>query len=603
MGFSPLTSRPALGKIVFHKTKIVIAASVLLSTHSPAAPQSHDPVANSPLMLLTTPPDPIAYRDRRARVQVLLNDRKAAEAERLAEQITREYPRDGENWNLLGQAKMLLSKYREAAAAYERAGALLNWGGPVRSAALAAVSHALAGNRRAALDLLRRHISEGGNLNRSWIHDHEAFKSFRTDPEFLAIAGRPATTGWTRVNGWRDDLIFLRNEVKRLNADYRHRPLPAEFERRYQALMEGVPQLSDEQIFVGMNRALAVLRQGHTGVAASAESRIPPKGLPFQLWVFPEGLFIVSADQQHEALIGFKLVSIEGVPAEEALRRVNETQSVDGDNEYLFLGPKLLREAPFLVGLGLAKSTDSVRFTVQKPGEGPRTITVATVSAAVPNRLMPLARVKPPLFMQEPRRAHFEKALPEHDALYLQIDLYDQSQAEVALRLRRTLGALTGPKNLILDMRFNEGGSTDLYAEMLRTMIGFSLVPERQLYVLIGRNTYSAAGNFITELEQLAKPVFLGEASSECCTFYGSPSPFTLPFSKLSGRMSTKRWSLSRRADDFRRELNPHVPVTMTAQDYFAGRDPVLATALRLIERSKIAASSEASVAARPASR
>jgi hypothetical protein len=115
------------------------------------------------------------------------------------------------------------------------------------------------------------------------------------------------------------------------------------------------------------------------------------------------------------------------------------------------------------------------------------------------------------------------------------------------------------------------------------------MLPGRQLYVLIGRRTYSAAGNLITQLEQDAGAIFVGEASSECCTFYASPSPVYLPFSKLRGNISTKRWSLSRKGDDFRREMNPHAPVITTAQDYFAGRDPVLASAIRLIERSKAA--------------
>ena len=93
----------------------------------------------------------------------------------------------------------------------------------------------------------------------------------------------------------------------------------------------------------------------------------------------------------------------------------------------------------------------------------------------------------------------------------------------------------------MLDLRHNGGGSTAFYAEFLRTIIADSTSTGRQLYGLIGRRTYSAAGNLITELEQLANAVFVGEPSSECCTFYGSPSTFTLPYSKLRGRISTKK--------------------------------------------------------------
>jgi hypothetical protein len=181
------------------------------------------------------------------------------------------------------------------------------------------------------------------------------------------------------------------------------------------------------------------------------------------------------------------------------------------------------------------------------------------------------------------KQGHWHQALPEHDALYVRVNLYQPTQ-EYALRLR-TLLTNAPPKNVILDLRHNDGGSTHLHAEFLRTMITYTTSPDRHLYVLIGRRTYSATGNLVTQLEQLANAVFVGEPSSECCTFYASPSPFTLPFSKLQGRMSTMKWSLSQKVNDFRREIIPQFPVQVTAKEYFSGRDPVLDTVFRLIKR------------------
>jgi len=572
-----------------HANWICTAASaLLLSAHALAGAQHYDPRTQSPLTLLTAPADPLAYFDARKRAAELVNGGRAAEAEPLAEQVAREYPRDGENWYLLGAVKSALKKHAEAAAAFERAGTLLGWGGPAAFAAAAATDHLKAGDRRAALDLLRHHTRHEWNMDRGWIHDDEDFVSLRSDPEFLEIAGRPNTTGWSRDYGWRRDVDFLRDEVKRLNADYRTSPLPPEFERRYEELKRSVPQLSDEQIYVRMNGMLAVLQQGHTQVRALSTTRVPFKGLPFQFWAFPEGIFIVAALEGHQALVGSRLVGIEGVAAEEALRQVNANQSVDGDNEYLFEGTRRLRDAPYLVGLGIARSTESLQVTVQAPGGSPRSLTVETSPWTASTRLQPLKGVETPLYLRDLEQAHWHQALPAHDALYVQLnqvaDERDESLTQYALRLRGVLRD-SAPRNLVLDMRHNAGGSTHIYAEFVRTMIGFSLLPNRRLYVLIGRNTYSAAGNLITELEQLADAVFVGEASSECCTFYGSPSPFTLPYSKLWGRVSTKKWSLSRKGHDFRRELNPHAPVLIRATDYFAGRDPVMETVVRLIER------------------
>lgn len=595
---SPLTQRKTECTTPRRQTSIgrrrtwiygVVSALVLWS-HTVAGAQSYDPaVQSSPLNLLTAPPDPVAYFEERERARALLREGKFAEAESLVEQITREYPRDGENWLALGHIRRALRKFPEAAAAFEKAGELLRWGGGWNAGALAAISHLHAGNSRAALDHLRHYTVAEERLATGWIYDEDDFVTLRSDPEFLEIAGRRDTSGWSRDYGWRRDLDFLRDEVRRLNAEYRNHPLPPELERRYEALREQVPQLSDEQIFVGMNGMLAVLDQGHTSVWASSDSRVVYRGLPFQLWAFPEGIFIVSAPEQHQDLVGSRLVGIEGVSAEEALRRVNQNQSVDGDNEYLFHGIQLLREAPYLAGLGIARSADSIEVTVQQPGRPQQTITVETTSWRAPERLRPPQGIETPLYLRD-LRFHWHQALPEHDALYVQLnalqDERDESLKQYALRLRSLLAA-SPPKNLILDMRHNDGGSTHLYPELLRTMIAFSMLPDRRLYVVIGRNTYSATGNLITELEQLADAIFVGEASSQCCTLYASPSEFTLPFSGLEGSVSTRRSTLSHKVNDFRRELHPHAPVLITARDYFSGRDPVMETVVRLIEREK----------------
>lgn len=543
------------------------------------------------MRLMATPDDPIGYYDAKERAHALVHDNKAAEAEPLAERITREYPRDGENWLLLGAVKRTLGKHAESAVAHERAGELLHWGSEEDTAAVAAIGYLHAGNRRASLDLLRHHISNGGEMDRTWLYDHKELAPLRTDPEFLEIAGRPDTTGWTRDYGWRRDLDFLRSEVIRLNADYRNNPLPAEFERRHENLKERIPRLSDEEIYVGMNRILAVLRQGHTVVYAPNDSRIPFRGLPFQMYAFPEGIFVIHAAETHRALVGSRVVSIEGVPVEEVLRRINDTQSVDGDNEHLFQGVNLLHSVAYLKGLGIATSS-SVRVTLQKPSEAAQTIMVQASLFRETATLVPLEGRETPLFLRERKQVHWHHPLPEHDAIYVQLNAIanepEESLAQFALRLRSIL-AESEPNHLILDMRLNPGGSTNSpgYIEFLRTMIGFSLLPDTRLYVLIGRRTYSAAGNLITELEQLADATFVGEASSECCTFYGSPSGVLLPYSRLKGTISTKRWSLSRKGNDFRREMSPDVPVITTAAQHFSGQDAVLATVIRLIERER----------------
>lgn len=570
--------------------------AVFLLLTGTAGAQTYDPATGeSPLILLAVPKDGVAYYETKVRARELVRSEKYAEAEPLAEQLARDYPRDGENWMLLARARRGLNKHVEAAAAYDKAASLIGWDIEFSNGYQAAASHLRTGDKRAALDRLRELIFERHGYFRGALYERPPWDSLKDDPEFLELIGRPGTTGWTRDEGWRRDIDFLYNETKRVNPDYRDEPFPAEITRRYEELKKNVPKLSDEELFVGMSRMLAPLHQGHVFLGT-----FPPlnRYLPVRFYAFPDGIYIVEGRGEHKDLAGSRVLAFGGMPAEEALRRLAEAVSVDGDMQYLWV-VSALAETSWLKGLGAVPSAESVTLTVQKPGEASRTVTLKTSADRPEGRQDKLVAppgppgIPPPLFLRDLDEVHWELTLPEHDALYVQvnnlIDDEDEKLPEFGRRLW-TLLEKEHPKNLILDLRHNNGGNTLLYPELLRTLIAFSREPGNQIYALIGRRSYSAAANFITDLERLADPIFVGEASSECCNLYGDATEVMLPYSKVGGELTNVKWNLSSPSDR-RREMSPEVPVQLTAQDYFAGRDPVMEAVQRLIaaRRKKLA--------------
>jgi hypothetical protein len=370
-----------------------------------------------------------------------------------------------------------------------------------------------------------------------------------------------------------------------VNPDYHDAPFPAEFTRRYEALKAAVPTLSDEEIFVGMNRMLAVLRQGHLSVFPPARNR----RLPVQLYAFPEGVFVVGAEAGRRELVGARVLAVGGTPVDTVLRRLGAARSVSGEMQHAW-GVSDLGSAFHLKGVGATRTLDSATLTlVPRGGGGARAVTLATLGTPAARRqdkLLAPPGVEPPLFLRDPDESHWEVALPEHDAVYAQVNQVrpdpDETLAQFGVRLRRTLDERR-PRNLILDVRHNNGGATGLYPELLRTVVAFTTRPDARLYVLIGRRVYSATANLVTDLERLADPVFVGEPTSQCCDLAGDPNAATLPYSRLPVELTSVRWNLSRDAYDGRRELAPDVPVQLTAAAYFAGSDPALDAVFRLI--------------------
>jgi hypothetical protein len=107
---------------------------------------------------------------------------------------------------------------------------------------------------------------------------------------------------------------------------------------------------------------------------------------------------------------------------------------------------------------------------------------------------------------------------------------------------------------------------------------------DRKITALIGRTTFSAAGNFITELEQSADVLFVGEPSGAAPNQYGDPVPVGLPAVGWTVQVAGVYWEKST-PDDLRVAIEPDVRVDLSSADFFSGRDPVLRAALRRAPR------------------
>jgi hypothetical protein len=278
------------------------------------------------------------------------------------------------------------------------------------------------------------------------------------------------------------------------------------------------------------------------------------------------------------------------MPAEEAFRRVAEGESADGDMEFAW-SVHSLSESYFLKGMGAIKNSATVDLELQRAGEHFRTVRVETLATEMEGRqdkLAPPPGAVAPMFLSHLDKTYWHRPLPNDHAIFVQVNNLHDSGKRPVKTIEEYGTALwlaidrAKPRNLVLDLRHNNGGTTQLYPELLRTLTAFSRVGGNQLYVLIGRRTYSAAGNFVTDLERLTNPIFVGEASSECCNFFGDPTSVRLPYSGIQGEFTAMKWNLSTPGDG-RREMSPDVPVQLTARDYFAGRDPALDAVLRLM--------------------
>ena len=133
---------------------------------------------------------------------------------------------------------------------------------------------------------------------------------------------------------------------------------------------------------------------------------------------------------------------------------------------------------------------------------------------------------------------------------------------------------------LIVDVRANGGGNNTTFGPLIQALQSPSINRPGVLFGLIGRHTFSAAGNFVTVLQRDTRAILVGEPTGGAPNQYGDARNVALPHHPgILVRIATRYHSFGG-PNDKRLTHEPQLSVPLRARDYFAGQDPVLRAAL-----------------------
>jgi hypothetical protein len=109
------------------------------------------------------------------------------------------------------------------------------------------------------------------------------------------------------------------------------------------------------------------------------------------------------------------------------------------------------------------------------------------------------------------------------------------------------------------------------------------------LFVITGRDTYSAAMNFTSMLEDRTRAIFVGEAPGGAPAHYGDATRFTMPASKLVFSVSTLHWDTGVWPNDVREVMEPDLPAPPLFADAARGVDAAYEKAVSYKEGDRLA--------------
>lgn len=399
-----------------------------------------------------------------------------------------------------------------------------------------------------------------------------------------AEPARAARGEAARVAGWRADVDSLLALIRGRHWRFRDAPLPTELTERARKLRNDVPALDDERIVVEMQALLATLRDGHTLLYPFGMQRGGLSHLPITLYEFDDGLAVIGADSTHASLIGRRVQRIEGVPVPELVTRLTPLMSLENTSQRRWVYPTYLTFPAFLQAAGVATGASEVRIALDS---GTATeVRVRALAPPIDPGTLTLGLVPPPasgkqsaMYLRRLADAYWFTRLDVGGAVYLQVNRVVNDQAESLEKFSaRLLDSLMRPQTraLVVDLRNNSGGNAAVLPPLIRTLVAYrALAPTSPMYVLIGRQTFSAAQTLVNRLEEYCTPIFVGEESGSKPNRFGNGASFRLPYSGVRGEISGG-YNQAATSRDTRAATVPQIRVGPTLRDWLAGRDPAL---------------------------
>jgi hypothetical protein len=380
-------------------------------------------------------------------------------------------------------------------------------------------------------------------------------------------------------DGWARDLDFLAAELPKKHKNLFHNITEGEFQTSIEALKEGLVDLHPHEILAGLLRIVAAVGDSHTTLGYR-----PRQGLLLMLYWFKDGIYVLNTTGEYKDILYGRIISLGGRPIGEVADALSSVIPHENEAQVKNRLPSLLTDTDLLHGLKLLSSPASSSLTVRtKEGEE-----IAVEMKPVPFTSQPAWLVDSgdeagsPLYLKNRRLFYWFETLSESGTLYFKYNscqnMKEKSFADFVSELFSAADAGSLAK-MVIDLRHNGGGNSGIFRPFLEELKKRPrFLKPGNIFVLLGRRTFSSAILNALELKRETPAVLAGEPTGGKPNHYGEVRSFKLPESGLPVTYSVKYFQVVEGDPD---SLYPDIAVELSFEEYHQKIDPVLEAVLK----------------------
>lgn len=384
---------------------------------------------------------------------------------------------------------------------------------------------------------------------------------------------------------WEYEINLLGKELAAKHPDLFFKRDSATFYREFRAIAREAPGQSLLQVSIRLQQALAKMGDAHTQI--NYHFNIDSRNiLPVDCYWFEEGIFILKAPLEYEQVLGKKLIFINEYP----IRQVIDSLStlIVNDNPALLKNqaPRMLTWTQVLEFFGFAQA-EEVTLTLEDTNG-----VQVKAKISLPVKDGKILHVQPDSipFGFRDQKAYFRNHyFPAEKLYYIQYNRcwsreveeeygsgasalfmpsFKEFEKEVMQELRKK-----PIDKLVFDMRFNSGGNSEQGTKFIRKILKTKWKGKGELFVVIGRQTFSSAIINTIDFTENAHVVTVGEETGGRPNHFGEIQRFVLPESRLVVNCSTTYFTL---VEEDAPSILPELEAPISFDQYMHGVDPAL---------------------------
>lgn len=363
---------------------------------------------------------------------------------------------------------------------------------------------------------------------------------------------------------WKEDIIYLRDTLPQKHPNTYFYMSEEKYVNDFDDLINDIDNLEPYQILTRTQKILAEINDPHTYINYTLYEI-----LPIQFFYFDEGIYIIGADSEYKELIGAKVVSIGTDDIDTVIQKVSSLCPNLNESCFKYYVVKNIINPYVLKYFNILKSQNVLLTIMNMNGE---TIT-KTISIKRKNDIDLLytsSNVGERPFYLTNNDRHWYTLLDDNHLLYYQNNFIINNSVE-----KEVIDCVkeNSIDTLVIDLRKNSGGTYINQKKFINTISKLQSKKEFEIYILIGRTTFSSAILYINDFEKSTNCVLVGEPPRTGYNHYGDQQNLRLPNSKVNIKFSSTFFDISNCNSD---EITPDILINNSFMDYSTGIDPAL---------------------------